>query len=1277
MRYLFMLKLRILIYLLLFILVSPGCSFRENSEIPAAGAVTPAVSAVPVPSAADPAKRWRSLDLKKYPDANTILLDDIEKVAYNADGTYTRNDEFLTLICTEKGRDEHRTLALHFNEFYEKTPAVSIRIIKPDGRVIKPVLQKKISVESSQMQSNIYDPANKVLSIGIPGLEVGDILHCVLTEQAVRPRMQNVWCTIALLQTFDPVLHYSYTISAPENMPLAQIVVKDEVKGTLKKSRTKSNGRIIYTFEADNVPQIIPEPDMPPWYLHSMRILASTVPDWQTVSRWYYNLCMPHIKAVSPELTRKAKSLAAGKNEKAAIRAMFDFVSKEIRYTGVANENTAPGYEPHDVKDTFAQKHGVCRDKAALLAAMLLEAGFDAFPVLFMAGDPKDLEVPNNYFNHAITGVKTSSGELILMDPTDENSVDMLPAYAMDKSFLCATKDGDVLRRTPVVAPEKNKLVIRSCGKLDEKFQLQLRSEMTFYGINDNIYRGAFARWSADYREQFIASALKRALPGAELKKLQILPRDIRDLGKNFRLIIECTLPDAVDMQWGAGALRMPFLSRSFGALNFMLGDRLLKVRKYPLQLFSTAGVEEKLTLEIPSVLEVAALPEPSDTGTAVLKVKNSVTQNGKLLQAVQQIDLAGVTVPAADYPAFRKTLHKISRSGDNVVIVKRNFAGKDFKFKDAQSVLEKSFIRVNFDNAKSWQVHCSQQIKVLDYGAVKELSELKIPFVASVSSGKFIAGKVTDPAGKVRKVDPADVKVMDLGNSAAPRYPMRKYLIVPLPGVMPGSLVEYSWQMDFPDFPDGDFIYALWRKMPVKNGVLEIRYPAKLQRKVNLALPESGFRCETEEKSGKKIIRIYSDNIPQMPREPGTPAVEVFAPYGGISFFDAADYGERVIRAVKTAAGKSARAVLLAQNLTCKIPDLRGKVQAIRDHVAKNIRAAGPEITGIGLKYITGADVTLRENYGNSLDRAILLYAMLQGIGVKNIQLLAVSDVPYLAETVRDHIRLPRNYFSNIVLVVKDGGQEFYLNANDEYSPLEYCIYQQKIALDLATGELCNITSAPDFRNHIWHDVHIKILPGGKADFYLKSCYYGGEFAALKKLFANIMPALEKQFWDQRLSGVLASGDMVSRKRDFSNYPGVVEVTVSVEDFWKKSGDYISFILPEFGFASPVNTAGKRTLPYWFFPENMLTVSVTADLPQDWQLCEFEGSNYEIFLPDTQGSITRVSRFTPGLLEVESSCTLPPAVYVTPDAYNLLEALQKKVSGSANRTFLFKSIGK
>jgi len=42
----------------------------------------------------------------------------------------------------------------------------------------------------------------------------------------------------------------------------------------------------------------------------------------------------------------------------------------------------------------------VCRDKAALLVAMLRKAGLPAYPVLVNYGEKKDQDVPNPFFNH-------------------------------------------------------------------------------------------------------------------------------------------------------------------------------------------------------------------------------------------------------------------------------------------------------------------------------------------------------------------------------------------------------------------------------------------------------------------------------------------------------------------------------------------------------------------------------------------------------------------------------------------------------------------------------------------------------------------------------------------------------------------------------------------------------------------------------------------------------------------------------------------------------------
>ena len=79
-------------------------------------------------------------------------------------------------------------------------------------------------------------------------------------------------------------------------------------------------------------------------------------------------------------------------------------------------------------------------------------------------------------------------------------------------------------------------LKISTQGKLDDDYTLHLQSELTFEGINDNIYRGAFAQCIRDYRQEFVSSVLKKALPGAELESLEVFPADVRNLSETFKL---------------------------------------------------------------------------------------------------------------------------------------------------------------------------------------------------------------------------------------------------------------------------------------------------------------------------------------------------------------------------------------------------------------------------------------------------------------------------------------------------------------------------------------------------------------------------------------------------------------------------------------------------------------------------------------------------------------------------------------------------------------------
>ncbi len=1235
----------------------------------------------PQPAAAPENRRveWRTLDTARYPDANTILLDDRERVHYNCDGTYTRTDESWTLLKTEKGRDGQRTLTLYFNEFYQRPPQVEIELLKADGRVVRPEVQRKIVTEPGQMASNIYDPANKILEIGIPGLEVGDILHVSYQETAIRARMEGIWCDVAVLQTTDPILHYEYEVSAPEDCPLESITVKDEVPGTLVRSMEKRGDRILYRWVAKDVPQIQPEPDMPPVYLCAMRILLSTAPDWQTVSRWYWNLCLPRLEKTSPALIAESRRLAAGKSEAEAIRAIFDFVSKDIRYTGITAEDNAPGYEPHDVAQTFEQRFGVCRDKAALLVAMLRSAGFQAYPVLFMAGNPKDAETPNNYFNHAVAGVTTGDGKLVLMDPTDENTADLLPAYAMDKSFLAAKPDGDTLRRTPEISAERNMLKIRSSASLDRGYKLAVRSNIEFGGINDNIYRSAFARWPREYLEQFAAATLKRAVPGAELQKLRLSPADVRNLGEPLRLELEFTAADYVDIQWGDGVLRMPFLSGGFGALKFLLGGVGLETRRYPLLLSSTASVDEVCTLDLPDSLAAVGMPDYPELSHGPLLMRTDVTAEARQLTGRRRLKLTTSTIVPDAYAALKAALKLQSAADRRRVVVRRSFANRDAGklFPDAQSVVERFRAEIRIAGPSDYTVDYHERRRILNYGGVKEHSEWSATYYPAFGRTEFTAGSVTGPDGAVQKIDPAAVTVMDApGAAAAPRYPQAKRLVAPLPGVKPGALIDCRWRETVQGGPALNVWFALTEHAPVVAKELVFSYPEKLEKTLNLAVPVAGFEVSRSAADGRVTLKLTARDLPERPIEPGTPPDWCFAPSVGISFWDCGNYVESVRSAFEKAAAQSALAAETARKLTGKMADPKEKIRVLRDFMALHVRAAGPGLNALGPGFLSAADVTLHDRYGNSADRAVLLYAMLKAAGISQVTPVLASGLPALPRITEKFNELPLNIFDAVLLRVTSGEEEFYLNDTDNYAVLGACAHDNALGVELESGELVTIVSAADCEDAARSDFEIICRPDGTARLVLSESFYGAAYAAANRLFARQTPEERRRYCANAAAALAQDAKQVTFETDFSGYPGIVRQEVEIPNFWLRSGDFVYLTLPDGGAGGLLRTAGVRTLPYYHPGAIDREFHYAVDLPETWGACELAAGDFRWTCPGGEGVVSQEARLTDKTLEVRRAVKLPP-FYLSGVEYPVLAEAQRLLSTPGTRTILLKVTGK
>jgi hypothetical protein len=203
-------------------------------------------------------------------------------------------------------------MSLNFDEAYSKVAFDLLEVIKPDGQAapVDVAAQGRVTTESGQMGANIYDPNNKVLEVGIPGLAVGDIVHYRSIHTTFKARVPKTWSDWTELESTSPIRHFLYEVSGPKELPLRSIALRDEVAGTVKFSQAEQDGRLIYHWEARDVPRMYEEPNMPPTYTCVQRLLVSTIADWREISRWYWQLSLPHfaptdaMKATVAELTK-------------------------------------------------------------------------------------------------------------------------------------------------------------------------------------------------------------------------------------------------------------------------------------------------------------------------------------------------------------------------------------------------------------------------------------------------------------------------------------------------------------------------------------------------------------------------------------------------------------------------------------------------------------------------------------------------------------------------------------------------------------------------------------------------------------------------------------------------------------------------------------------------------------------------------------------------------------------------------------------------------------
>lgn len=1221
----------------------------------------------------------------KYPNCDEVTVDGKSVRVYRTDGTGESQDESFVKVLTEKGRRENRTLSYSFMLPYTTVDVPRLEVMKPDGQVI-PVdvtANSKESIDDSQMAMNIYDPNDRVLRVNIPKLETGDIVHSIVRQTTERPIIPGEFDDENIFEGPGYIRHLAYEIHAPADHPLQCIALRDEVPGTVKNVvETNADNTLTYHWEINDVPRMFDEPAMPPYEMVLQRLPVSTAPDWPSISKWYWNLSQSHLNAITPEMKQTVADLTTGaKTDMDKIQALFYYVSKNIRYMGLTPEKDRPGFEPHDVSITYEKKYGVCRDKAALLVSLLRTAGFNAYPVLINVGAKLDPEVASPDFDHAIVAVELKKGDYQLMDPTDENTLELLPSYDCDRSYLVCRPEGENLLTSPVPPVDDHLMRVTTTGVLNPDGRLEAKSELSFAGVNDDEYRNAFSHMKPDDEERFFESALKASLPGAKLKSLKLTPENMLDMSTNLHAELEFTVDGLVAAGGGMAVVSLPWIGKHFGIVNFLLRDNTgLAKRKYPLQTEVTCGLEEDISLKLADGFTgPVALPAASSVDDESLGYQQTVAVSDGLLSASRALKLKGVEFSPAQYLTLKQTLKKMEYDGrKNPILATTAIFGTTTTTpgnapavpveSDARILESRKKLEVTDSHTAVYTVKYSKRI--LNYSGKISEAEVKIDYNPACEEAKLIHAVVISKTGERQEISSGEINVMDQGwNPSAKRYTGGKVLVANLPGVDIGSTieVEYAISMTNKPFMSGYEMFQLPDELDQKSFELTAPADVRIQK---LLGGTSGIITETNSSDNDgQTFEWRAENVKALPAETQLPPEWDYT--AGVGYFigDAGDYFKALNAALLARSENSTKAAATAHQLTDHASTKLDAVKAIRDFIAKSIRVAGPSFTDLPLSELSDADTTLADGYGHLADRAILFHAMLKAAGFDPEFILA-SDLPPIdgVTNVTSSFPLPQ-YFETPLVKISVDGQAYYLNDTDQYSQLGTVAADGKLGIVLGNQASETITAAKDCGNKTETTYAMSLTDQGKARITISKNYYGSGYNAKNRFFSELPPE-EKNRYHQKIVSDVAQGAQPAGPltTTFDTYPGHEQFEVDIDNYAVVDGKYFYFDLPYKRALFPAG-ADQRILPLFIPQDGESSVRTEITLPAGFSQTILAPPNENLNVPGcTTAQITRTD--AGGQSVITDQFVFVPAI-ISPQAYPALLQAQTDVAEKSATLFL------
>ena len=600
---------------------------------------------------------------ENYPQAGALILLCDEKIEVSAENTQVAYLHYVIKILNERGKEAFAETGIDYDSTYEKVELEYARTIKPDGQVVE-VGKRHIRDVSKYLNFPLYSNS-RVYIISFPEITTGAVIEYKV--KILRSQLLNKKDVVLSypLETSEPIIAANFILRLPKEKTAHLKIINERYnnfQAQLTPRIQEKEGYRIYTWQFKDIPQIVPELNMPPQSQINPAILISTFDHWQEIYEWWWSLAKDKIKA-DDAIKNQIQQLIKNKNsQEEKIKAIYNFCAQEIRY--VAVEYGQAGYEPHYASDIFKNKYGDCKDQAILLVTMLQEAGFSAWPVLIPTREHYAIneDFPTALFNHCIAAVQLQE-RIVFLDPTAETcSFDDLPADDQGRGvFICKEKTY-AIQKTPLYPAEHN--LIRQQCNLKVNRDETVTGQKVIFGTG--IYNQAQRYWLVYTQPEMVELKLKEKIQelsiGAQLEKYKI--ENLQNLNQPVVLSYAFNGPEYFTC---AGNLRlMPQLT----ALDTALVAK--EERRYALD-FSLLDIKETIfTVAIPNGFVVKYLPQSLTQDSPWLKLSVEYSQKDQEIIFRQRLELKEVVIPKEQYLKFKSFFQDLARRIKQRIVLER-----------------------------------------------------------------------------------------------------------------------------------------------------------------------------------------------------------------------------------------------------------------------------------------------------------------------------------------------------------------------------------------------------------------------------------------------------------------------------------------------------------------------------------------------------------------------------------------------------------------------------